>query len=85
VGVVVGEELTAQTAPRTAEDSAPPRPRTALCHVNGRHFDHELGCLVSRGLGFSWRCTCGARGRISGDRAAALEAKREHEEGHARP
>ncbi len=81
--MAVGERLTAQDTPHQAGDPAPPRPHTQLTHPMVRAYDHELGCMVARGLGFSWRCTCGARGQISGDRREAVAAKREHEKEHA--
>ena len=84
MGVAVGEELTAQDTPHQAGDPAPPRPHTEMYRVSCRHVDHELGCVVLRGIGFSWRCTCGARGKITGDRSEALEAKRKHEAEHQR-
>src|SRR5690348_11992304 len=36
--------------------------------VTLREPSHILGCQLVRGIGWSWACRCGERGRIVGDR-----------------
>ena len=37
-----------------------------LYPVRIREPSHVLGCDLVRGIGFSWRCRCGERGKVYG-------------------
>jgi hypothetical protein len=60
----------------------PARPKTELRRVTIHEHDDRNDCMTVRGVGFSWRCTCGERGRIYAQRGFALAEKRLHEQRH---
>jgi hypothetical protein len=64
------------------DTEAPARPKTELRRVTIHEHDDRLRVMTLRGVGFSWRCTCGARGRVRSERTAALHDKALHEAGH---
>ena len=41
-----------------------PRHRVTVGSVRVREPSHVLGCELLRGVGFSWRCNCGERGKV---------------------
>ena len=41
-----------------------PRHRVTVGSVRVREPSHVLGCELLRGVGFSWRCSCGERGKV---------------------
>lgn len=58
------------------------RPRTELRRVTVCEHDERLEVKSVRGIGFAWRCSCGARGKVWRTRAGALWGMREHEDTH---
>jgi predicted SprT family Zn-dependent metalloprotease len=66
-------------------EPVPERFKTELRRVTVCEHDERLEVKSVRGIGFSWRCTCGERGLIRRTRLTALDDKREHEQEHRTP
>jgi hypothetical protein len=63
-------------------EPVPERFKTELRRVTVCEHDERLEVKSVRGVGFSWRCTCGERSKVYRSREMAALAKLAHEQEH---
>jgi hypothetical protein len=60
-----------------------PKHRVTVGSIRVREQSDLLRCAQLRGIGFSWRCSCGLRGPVFARYRDALMASRRHAEGES--
>ena len=71
-------------APNTETNPVIHRPYSEPHPLTVTRYDNELHAMVRHVYGYSWRCTCGARGDRFETMREARQGKREHEATHQR-